>query len=156
MRGARASPLDARRTHFFFCAGPRSYVQRSLSTGLGVGSWLPAYCSANGRILLSGLSDNEAERLLRNTRRTKLTPRTIVTIPEIMKEIRVIRTRGYATNDEEVEPGLWTVAVALRGRSGSLVASLSMSCIGNSNDRKQLLKSLPDLQGTAIRLSAML
>ncbi len=72
------------------------------------------------------------------------------------KEIRVIRTRGYATNDEEVEPGLWTVAGALRGRSGSLVASLSMSCIGNSNDRKQLLRALPDLQGTAIRLSAML
>ena len=134
----------------------RSYVQRSLSTGLGVGSWLPAYCSANGRILLAGLPDARAEALLRSTRRTKLTPRTIIGIPEIMKEVRAVRARGYATNDEEVELGLWTVAVAVRDRSGAVVASLSMSCIGSAAERKHLIKALPDLQGTAIRLSAML
>lgn len=134
----------------------RSYVQRSLSSGLGVGSWLPAYCSANGRILLAGLADVRAEAVLRSTARSKLTAKTLVGIPEIMKEIRASRTRGYATNDEEVEPGLWTVAVPLRDRSGGIVASLSMSCIGNTSERKQLMKALPDLQGTAIRLSAML
>lgn len=134
----------------------RAYVQRSLSSGLGVGSWLPAYCSANGRILLSGLPDTRAEAVLRSTARSKLTPKTIVGIPEIMKEVRASRTRGYAANDEEVELGLWTVAVPLRNRSGAVVASLSMSCIGNAGERKQLLKALPDLQGTAMRLSAML
>jgi IclR family transcriptional regulator, pca regulon regulatory protein len=134
----------------------RSYVQRSLSAGLGVGSWLPAYCSANGRILLSGLPDARAEALLRNTPRVKLTPRTIVGIPEIMAEIRATRARGYATNDEEVELGLWTVAGAIRDRSGAVAASLSMSCIGSSVERKQLIKALPDLQATAIRLSSML
>ena len=134
----------------------RSYVQRSLSSGLGVGSWLPAYCSANGRILLSGLPDAAVERLLRNTRRSKLTLRTIVGIPEIMKEVRAIRGRGYATNDEEVELGLWTIAVALRDRSGAVVASLSMSGIGSAAERKNLIKALPDLQGAAIQLSSML
>lgn len=134
----------------------RSYVQRSLSSGLGVGSWLPAYCSANGRILLSGLPDARAEAVLRGTARSKLTPRTLVGIPEIMKEIRASRTRGYATNDEEVELGLWTVAVPLRDRSGGIVASLSMSCIGNAAEKKLLMKALPDLQGTAMRLSATL
>jgi IclR family pca regulon transcriptional regulator len=134
----------------------RSYVQRSLSSGLGVGSWLPAYCSANGRILLSGLPDSRAEALLRSTARSKLTPRTMVGVPEIMAEVRAVRTRGYATNDEEVELGLWTVAVAIRDRSAAVVASLSMSCIGSAADRKQLIKALPDLQATAIRLSSTL
>lgn len=134
----------------------RSYVQRSLSSGLGVGSWLPAYCSANGRILLSGLPDSQVETMLRGIKRTKLTPRTIIAIPQIMDDIRAIRSRGYSTNDEEVELGLWTIAVAIRDRSGAVAASLSMSCIGGSADRKQLLKALPDLQATAIRLSATL
>lgn len=134
----------------------RSYVQRSLSSGLGVGSWLPAYCSANGRILLAGLPDARAETVLRSTTRSKLTPKTLVGIPEIMREIRAIRARGYATNDEEVELGLWTLAVALRDRSGHVVGSLSMSCIGSAVERKQLMKALPDLQGTAMRLSAAL
>ncbi|HET9717571.1 MAG TPA: IclR family transcriptional regulator C-terminal domain-containing protein [Pseudolabrys sp.] len=151
-RSTSVAVLDANRVAIV----ARSYVQRSLSTGLGVGSWLPAYCSANGRILLSGLPDSRAEALLRNTARTKLTPRTIISIPEIMGEIRAIRARGYATNDEEVELGLWTMAVPIRDRSGAIVASLSMSCIGSSADRKQLVKLLPDLQATGIRLSSML
>jgi IclR family pca regulon transcriptional regulator len=134
----------------------RSYVQRSLSSGLGVGSWLPAYCSANGRILLAGLPDARAEAVLRSTTRSKLTPKTLVGVAEIMREIRAVRARGYATNDEEVELGLWTLAVALRDRSGDVVGSLSMSCIGSAVDRKQLMKTLPDLQGTAMRLSAAL
>ena len=151
-RSVSVAVLDANRVAII----ARSYVQRSLSSGLGVGSWLPAYCSANGRILLSGLPDTRAEALLRNTARAKLTPRTIVSIPEIMAEIRAIRVRGYATNDEEVELGLWTMAVPIRDRSSAIVASLSMSCIGTTNDRKQLIKLLPDLQATGIRLSSML
>lgn len=134
----------------------RSYVQRSLSSGLGVGSWLPAYCSGNGRVLLSGLPDTSAESLLHNTKRIKLTPRTIVGIPDIMAEVRAVRARGYATNDEEVELGLWTVAVPIRERSGAISASLSMSAIGSSAERRQLIKVLPDLQATAHRLGSML
>jgi IclR family pca regulon transcriptional regulator len=134
----------------------RSYVQRSLSSGLGVGGWLPAYCSANGRVLLSGLPDSQVETMLRGIKRTKLTPRTIIAIPQIMDEIRAVRARGYGMNDEEVELGLWTIAVAIRDRSGAVAASLSMSCIGNAADRKQLVKALPELQATAIRLSATL
>jgi IclR family transcriptional regulator, pca regulon regulatory protein len=152
LRSVSVAVLDSNRVVIV----ARSYVQRSLSGGLGVGSWLPAYCSANGRVLLSGLPDSEAERILRNTRRTKLTPRTLIGIPEIMKEIRGVRERGYATNDEEVEPGLWTIAVPLRARSGAVGGSLSMSCIGNFSDRKQLLKLVPELQATAMRLSSML
>ena len=33
----------------------RSTARRSLSTGLGIGSRLPAYCSALGRVLLASL-----------------------------------------------------------------------------------------------------
>ncbi|HEU5017228.1 MAG TPA: IclR family transcriptional regulator C-terminal domain-containing protein [Pseudolabrys sp.] len=134
----------------------RAYVQRSLSVGLGVGSWLPAYCSANGRVLLAALPDNQIEALLKRTARVKLTKRTLVRVPEIVAEIARVRERGYAINDEEVEPGLSTIAIPVRSRSGVAVASLSLSSIGTSAERKQLAKLLPELQATSFRLSGML
>lgn len=134
----------------------RAYVQRSLSGGLGVGSWLPAYCSANGRVLLSGLPDGRVDRLLKAAPRTKLTRRTLTRLPDIVSEIARIRERGYAVNDEEVELGLSTIAVPVRNRSGEVVASMSLSSIAASAERKQMLKLLPELQAASFRLSGML
>ncbi|HEY6024749.1 MAG TPA: IclR family transcriptional regulator C-terminal domain-containing protein [Pseudolabrys sp.] len=134
----------------------RAYVQRSLSGGLAVGGWLPAYCSANGRVLLSALSDSRAEAVLKRTSRVRFTKRTLVRIPEIMREIALVRKRGYATNEEEVELGLSTIAVPVRKRSGEIIASMSLSSIGTPSERKQLIKLLPQLQATSFRLSGML
>jgi IclR family pca regulon transcriptional regulator len=54
----------------------RSTARRSLSTGLGIGSRLPAYCSAIGRVLLAGLPPAEAARRGRALERGARTPRT--------------------------------------------------------------------------------
>lgn len=134
----------------------RAYVQRSLSSGLGVGSWLPAYCSANGRVLLSALPDSRVEAILKRTSPIALTKRTLVRVPEIMSEIALVRKRGYATNDEEVELGLSTIAVPVRNRSGDIIASMSLSSIGTASERKQLIKLVPGLQASSFRLSGML
>jgi IclR family transcriptional regulator, pca regulon regulatory protein len=133
----------------------RAYVQRSLSGGLGVGSWLPAYCSANGRVLLSALPDGRVEAILKRTSRVRLTKRTRVGVLEIMSEIALIRERGYAANEEEVELGLSTIAVPVRNRSGNIIASMSLSSIGTAAERKQLIALLPELQATSFRLSGI-
>ena len=38
-----------------------------------------------------------------------------------------VKARGYATAVEELEPGLWAVAVPVRDASGAVVAALSIS-----------------------------
>lgn len=134
----------------------RASIQRSLSAGLGVGSWLPAYCSANGRVLLSSLPDARIEEVLKSAPRPKLTPHTLTGVPEILKQIRLIRGRGYAMNDEEVELGLSTIAVAVRNRRGDVVASLSLSSIDGAAERKRLVRFLPELQAASLRLAGML
>jgi IclR family transcriptional regulator, pca regulon regulatory protein len=55
----------------------RSTARASLSTGLGIGSRLPAYCSALGRVLLASLPPEEAAHRVRTMKRMRLTAKTI-------------------------------------------------------------------------------
>jgi IclR family transcriptional regulator, pca regulon regulatory protein len=105
----------------------RSTARRSLSTGLGIGSRLPAYCSAVGRVLLASLPPEEAQRRLRASRLEKLTPHTVVKLSELAARIDEVRTRGYSDNDEELEVGVRSLAVPVFNREGVTVAALSIS-----------------------------
>ncbi|KGG83056.1 IclR family transcriptional regulator domain-containing protein, partial [Comamonas thiooxydans] len=62
----------------------RSTARRSLSTGLGIGSRLPVYCSAIGRMLLSGLPQQEARARLEMIERVALTPHTVTDLEELL------------------------------------------------------------------------
>jgi IclR family pca regulon transcriptional regulator len=124
----------------------RAHVRRSLSGGLGIGTRLPAHCSANGRVLLSSLSDSAIERLFKNVTLRALTSHTKTKWRDVMKEIKAARTLGYAVNEQEVELGVRTIAVPVRDRMGAIAASLSMSAPVGDSDRHGLTKMLPDLQ----------
>jgi DNA-binding IclR family transcriptional regulator len=54
-----------------------------------------------------------------------LAPHTVPTAEEL--GLDVVRAKGYAVAVEELEPGLWAVASAVRDASGAVVAALSVS-----------------------------
>jgi IclR family pca regulon transcriptional regulator len=135
----------------------RALVRRSLASGLSIGGRLPCYCSANGRILLSGFPDREIEALLKDVPRHKLTPHTRTGVPEIMREIRRTRAMGYAINDQEVELGLRSIAVPVRNRKDEIVASVSQQLSDPAVSLKELLKTaLPEIQRTRNRIASFL
>lgn len=104
----------------------RATARRSLSDGLGMGSRLPAYCSATGRILLAEMPPHELELALRKIARRKLTPHTRVDVDEIMNIIRQAAANGYAICDEELELGVRSIAVPMRDNQGRAVAAMSL------------------------------
>lgn len=134
----------------------RAHVRRSLASGLGIGSRLPAYCSANGRVLLSALSDAQIERLLKGMVLRRLTAHTKTNVRDILKEVRAVRVRGFATNDEEVELGVRTIAVPIHDRTGKIMASVSMSAPVGDSARDTLTKLLPQLQAARSRIERAL
>lgn len=125
----------------------RSTHRRSLSTGLGVGARLPAYCSATGRVLLSEHSKEDLRFLLNRMSRPALTPHTRTGLREILQEIERARTQGYAVCDEELEIGLRSIAVPIRTGRGELVAALSLSVATSRMSREQAIdRLLPELE----------
>ncbi len=105
----------------------RSTARRSLSTGLGIGSRLPAYCSALGRVLLAGLAADDAGRRLEAMLRPPLTQRTVVDLPRVLDILAECRERGWAANDGELELGVRSIAVPVRGSEGTVTAAMSIA-----------------------------
>lgn len=120
----------------------RAAARRSLSDGLSMGSRLPAYCSATGRILLSDLADSELERALRQLPLRKLTPHTCTDVAEILRRIQHSRACGYAVCDEELELGIRSMAVPLRDQSGRIVAAMSLVAATSRYTRDAMVEQL--------------
>jgi IclR family transcriptional regulator, pca regulon regulatory protein len=105
----------------------RSTARRSLSTGLGIGSRLPAYCSAMGRVLLAGMPPQDALARVRGMRRVALTPQTIHSVLQVVALVERCREEGYSTNDGELEVGVRSMAVPVRDRDGQVTAAMSIA-----------------------------
>jgi len=105
----------------------RSTARRSLSTGLGIGARLPAYCSALGQVLLASLPEPEAERRVHTMPRPALTPQTVTDPDAVLARVARCRSDGWAQSDGELELGVRSLAVPVYERGGAIVAGLSMS-----------------------------
>ena len=125
----------------------RSTHRRSLSSGLGVGARLPAYCSATGRVLLSEKQPSEIEFILNRMSRPSLTPHTQTRLQSVLDEIKLVKSRGYAISDEELEIGLRSIAVPIRNGRGELIAAMSLSVSTSRMTRQEVVEHLlPELE----------
>jgi IclR family pca regulon transcriptional regulator len=105
----------------------RSTARRSLSLGLGIGSRLPVYCSALGRVLLAAMPPREAARKVQAMSRPRLTPSTVTGADAVLALVARCREDGYATNEGELEIGVRSMAVPVTDRSGQVVAAMSIA-----------------------------
>ena len=131
----------------------RASQRRVMSIGLSVGSRLPAYCASMGRVLLAALPEGKAKAVLAGSKRPKLTPHTRTSVQELMAELTAVRSRGYAIVDQELEIGLRSIAVPLRGRAG-VVATLNVGAQASRVSVRQLRDDLlPSMQRIADELA---
>ncbi|MDE2607596.1 MAG: helix-turn-helix domain-containing protein [Burkholderiales bacterium] len=105
----------------------RSTARRSLSTGLGIGSRLPGYCSSLGRVLLASLPPAEARRRVERMDRVPLTARTAWRTPAVLALVDRCRELGWAESDGELELDVRSLAVPVFDREGSAVGAMSMA-----------------------------
>lgn len=105
----------------------RSTARRSLSTGLGIGSRLPVYCSAMGRVLLASMPPEEAAQRVHAMARPQLTRSTVVEPSSILALVAHCRADGYSTNDGELETGVRSMAVPVTDRAGQFVGAMSIA-----------------------------
>lgn len=89
--------------------------QRLMSVSLGVGYRLPAYATSMGQALLADLPDETVGILFHNVEFQKFTSRTVPDRAALLARLAEIRTLGYAIADQELEAGLRSLAVAIRG-----------------------------------------
>jgi IclR family transcriptional regulator, pca regulon regulatory protein len=135
----------------------RAATRRSLSNGLGLGSRLPAYAAATGRVLLAALPPEEAALALKRSRRIPLTPHTRTEIPELLALLDEVRRQGYAVSNEELELGLRSIAVPIRDPEGRAIASMSIVASVARHSLENMLDTLlPQLESARRSLTGLL
>lgn len=92
-----------------------------------VGTRLPAYCTAIGRVLLAALPDSELEAYLDSGPFERITPFTESDPLRLKEEILRVRQEGHAVVAQQLEPGLYSIAMPIPDRSGVTQAAISLS-----------------------------
>ncbi len=130
-------------------------ASRIMSVALAVGTRLPAFHTALGRIQLGFLDDAELWRRLRSLRVDALTPSTITDVQALFDRVREDHTQGFSIVDEELERGLRSIAVPVVDRNGQVVAALNLSTHSTRTTRNELRERfLPSLRAMAGQISS--
>jgi IclR family pca regulon transcriptional regulator len=135
----------------------RSATSRVMSVALNTGSRLPAYCTSLGRVMLAHLPAAELDAYFAKVKLKAVTDKT-VTNQKRLREILVdVRQDGYAVNDEELEVGLRSIAVPVRGASGQVLAALNVGAQATRVSAERMRQEfLPILLRGAQDLSVLL
>lgn len=92
-----------------------------------IGKRVPAYCTALGKVMLSKFSDEEVEKMLSTISLQPYTQNTITNVKKLIDEIRFVRNRGFAVDNEELQEGVRCIAAPIYDYRGEMIAAISIS-----------------------------
>lgn len=104
------------------------------------GSRLPLHATAVGKVLLAHAPDDVVDQVLRSPRR--VTDRTVVERPRLLRQLATARRRGYALTTEEMSIGTTSVAVPILDRDGQLLAALGVVATAGRREPARLVPVL--------------
>jgi DNA-binding IclR family transcriptional regulator len=92
-----------------------------------LGSAAPLHASAMGKVFLADFSPAMLTDALEHSNLEHFTARTITNRAKLERELLQTRKRGYAIDNEELEPGVRCIAAAVRGSSGLVISAIGIS-----------------------------
>ena len=134
------------------------YIDRSFSERSGmqvvraIGGRAPLHLTSTGKLFLSVDDPKLVRAYATRTGLAGHNRNSITDLAKLERELSLVRARGYARDNEELELGVRCMAAAIRDDSGKLIAGLSISAPA---DRLQD-EWVDDLISTANQISAVL
>lgn len=118
-----------------------------------VGARLEPYCSALGKALLSGLSDERLDDYLREGELVAMTPQTVTDRRKLFSQIRDIRHTGYSIDDREAYQTICCVGAPIYDPGGQIIAALSMADTSDNMSASWRNEVSSALRATAAQIS---
>jgi len=133
----------------------RVSVPKIVTLAVEIGTRFPALATSLGKVLLAALPGDEVDRVLAQPSRSGVQPRRQAAVAERDAELREVRARGWALTDEQLAPGIRSVAAPLRDGSGRVIAALNVNAHAAETSVDRLVgQHLPLLLTTAGEISA--
>ena len=127
-----------------------------MQLNLEAGDHLPLHASASGKLYLSSIVEDQVIQIFKNIKTPKTAKNTITDISDFKKEIKKIKTQGYAFDDEEWFNGMVGVSVPIFNQSKELCFCLSTHTAKSRKDINDLKKILPIMLSSANNLKKAL
>jgi len=96
---------------------------RSVGVMSKIGQRNPVYCTSLGKSLLAFQNEEEQARIIAEIEFKPLTPHTITSKKEFLREMKQIRLQGYALDRREIEEDVECIAAPIRNHLGIAVAA---------------------------------
>ncbi len=131
--------------------------QYAVDLGIGLGTRLPAHCTAAGKALLARLPEAEQRELLGRLQLTRRTPKSIATAAALRGELRRIATGEAAVEQEELLLGRCAIAAVVPDEQGQPFAAVDLAVPADAYTREELTEEFgPKLAATERRIAAAL
>ena len=92
-----------------------------------VGPRMRVHATSVGKAIVAHIPQAELQEILHKSGMEKRTPKTITSLPRLLKELEKVRDQGYALDDEENNLGARCVAAPIFDERGEIVASIGLS-----------------------------
>jgi IclR family transcriptional regulator, pca regulon regulatory protein len=133
----------------------RVSVPKLIALRVDIGTRFPAVQTSQGKVLLAALPPDQVAAALAQPSRSGLPPYIGRSDGQLRDELAEIRARGWALADEELAPGVRSVAVPVRDGTGTVRAAMNVTVHAAETTTQRLLHDhLPALLTTAGEISA--
>jgi IclR family transcriptional regulator, pca regulon regulatory protein len=133
----------------------RVAVPKIVTLSVTIGTRFPALQTSLGKVLLAALSDDEVDAVLAERSRSGIRPVWNPSRTERTAALREVRARGWGLADEELAPGIRSIAAPLRDGAGAVIAALNVNAhAGETSLEKLTTEHLPALLAAAAAVSA--
>jgi len=113
----------------------RAYSERSgMQVVRAIGGRAPLHLTSSGKLFLAADDPRLVRAYATRTGLAGQTRNSITELPKLERELSLVRARGYARDNEELELGVRCIASAVRDDSGRIVAGLSLSAPADRMD----------------------
>ena len=100
---------------------------RTLRMPATAGGRSPVHCTSIGKAILAFHPEAETDEIIRTQGLRKYTEKTITSPAAFKSELRRVRERGYAIDEQEFEIGLRCVGAPVRNYTGKVIGSVSVA-----------------------------
>ena len=133
----------------------RVSVPKIIALRVEIGTRFPAAQTSQGKVLLAALPPEEVAPTIAQPSQSGLPPYIGRTGEQLLDELAQVRARGWALADEELAPGVRSVAVPVRDGSGAVRAAMNVTVHAAETSVDTLLDDhLPHLLRAAGEVSA--
>jgi IclR family KDG regulon transcriptional repressor len=105
----------------------------------------PVHCCSMGKVMLAHMSKEEVEAMLDRKPLIKLTENTITDRKLLYQHLAEIRSQGYATDNQESQPGVFCRGALIKNSEGCGIGAMSIT----SNNLEKIKEKSDDLLQTA-------